>query len=228
MPIKTTEWYYEAKQPTPSGFHHEEEYKIISSHIKLTRDMKILDAGCGRARTDVELAEYGAEVTVLDTSKSAIEQAKINIEYYDVSMDALIGDITRIPVKSNTFDLVWNEGVIEHLRFPIDGLLEMVRVTKSGQNVLVIVPNKFTIWRFVSVIRQIIGLAPKGRGITPFELKKIFRKAGLTHIDTYGIHLFPWGIFKKLRLENGYRLIEKSRCFLHTIFGLQTIGVGRK
>lgn len=228
MPTQTTEWYYEAKQPTPFSFHHEEEYKIICSHIKLRKSMKILDAGCGKARTDVELAKHGAKVVVLDTSKSAIKQAKINTKHYDASMDTLIGDITRIPVKSNTFDLVWNEGVIEHLRFPIDTLLEMVRVTKRGQTVLVIVPNKFTIWRFMWGIKQIIGRAHKGRGIMSFELKKLLRGTGLTHVDTYGIHLLPWGILKKLGLENLYRLIEKSRCFLHTIFGLQTIGVGKK
>jgi len=222
------EWCYEAKQPTPSSFHHEEEYKIICSHIKLRKNMKILDAGCGKARTDIELAKHGAEVVVLDTSKSAIKQAKINIKHYDVSMDILIGDMMHMPIKSNTFDLVWNEGVIEHLRFPMGALLEMVRVAKKGQNVLVIVPNKFTIWRFIWRIKQIIGRAHKGRGITSLELKKLFRRAGLTHMDTYGIHLLPWGTLQKLGLENVYPLIEKSRCFLHTIFGLQTIGVGRK
>jgi len=228
MPTKTTEWYYEAKQPIPFSFHHKEEYEVICSCIKLTKGMKILDAGCGKARTDVRLAKYGAKVVVLDMSKSAIKQAKINIKYYDVSIDTIIGDMMHMPIKSNTFDLVWNEGVIEHLKLPIDALLEMVRVTKKGQNVSVIVPNKFTIWRFIWGIKQIIGRAHKGRGITSLELKKLFRRAGLTHIDTYGIHLLPWGTLKKLELENVYRPIEKSRCFLHTIFGLQTIGVGRK
>ena len=56
------------------------------------------------------------------------------------------GDIFSMPFKSETFDFVWNIGVIEHYsdKYIISLLGEMLRVCRDGGAIAVGVPNFYS------------------------------------------------------------------------------------
>jgi len=56
----------------------------------------------------------------------------------------VLADIFQLPYESNTFDFVFNSGVVEHYDAPTRKrlLIEMARVTKPGGFVVVVFPNK--------------------------------------------------------------------------------------
>ena len=49
----------------------------------------------------------------------------------------------ELPLLSETFDLVWNSGVLEHFRYEhqVEALAEMGRICKRGGKVIIIVPH---------------------------------------------------------------------------------------
>ena len=82
--------------------------------------------------------------TLLDISDSALEYAKHLAERFNAkNVGFLKGDIFRIPIADNSFDFVWNIGVVEHYDedHVIDVITEMMRVCDKGAQVGIGVPN---------------------------------------------------------------------------------------
>jgi cyclopropane fatty-acyl-phospholipid synthase-like methyltransferase len=94
--------------------------KDIGSMIKhylLERDvakMTILDAGCGEGKNAVALAKLGANVTAIDCSAVALENAR-NTFNCD-SVDWQLGDIREFDSKGRKFDLVIAYGLMHCLQ----------------------------------------------------------------------------------------------------------------
>ena len=98
---------------------------------------KILEVGCGTAYCSQQLSRVASGSYALDYSEKA------KIFWVDNSVNYLIADGLSIPFMSNTFDVVWNAGVLEHFSNPRDMLKEMIRVCKPGGFVCVFVPYIF-------------------------------------------------------------------------------------
>ena len=115
----------------------------IAKLLQNTPHPKILSAGCGRGVIDYWLIKvFGFHITFLDYSEQCIKNLHKSLK--DVNKNLYVishASIMDIPFPDKTFDLVWNEGVLEHfsLREYNKALSEMTRVSKNW--VLVDVPN---------------------------------------------------------------------------------------
>jgi SAM-dependent methyltransferase len=125
--------------------HFDNEYvKHVTSLIPST-DVKILEVGCGTGYSAHKLGEMGYRSIALDYSP----QAKI---FWDREIaNFFVADGFHIPFKSDSFDLVWNAGVLEHFPDPQPMLKEMIRVCKPGGTVCIIVPYIFDILAYLEV-----------------------------------------------------------------------------
>jgi ubiquinone/menaquinone biosynthesis C-methylase UbiE len=97
---------------------------------------KVLEAGCGTGQTlALFLSHHGT--TGLDISPAALELAKKTCTH------PVLGSIFSMPFCDNSFDLVYNSGVIEHFPDPtnVDAIFEMARVAKPSGRIIIIVPN---------------------------------------------------------------------------------------
>jgi ubiquinone/menaquinone biosynthesis C-methylase UbiE len=140
----------------------EDSYKISlkdisrigkSQHIKYILKYakphaEILEAGCGSAKFGFALSLRGFKVTVLDYSEHIIRNVAVLLEQliqkYNIKLIPAKGDIARLNFKKNSFDIVFNEGVVEHWlgkKERIAIIKEMARVAKINGYVIIIVPN---------------------------------------------------------------------------------------
>ncbi len=105
----------------------------------------LLDAGCGRyMRFCKELAGYARVSGMdLDTTLATDNQTQ---------PFGVRGDLSRIPFRSNSFDMVISRSVVEHLADPSAVFREFYRVLRPGGRVVILTPNK---WDYVSVIAAV-------------------------------------------------------------------------
>jgi len=91
----------------------------------------VLDAGAGQAqfRANFERANYVA----LDT---AVGQSDWDYSHLDV-----LGDVNRLPLASDRFDLIFCTEVLEHLPAPAGAAAEFARVLKPGGRLLLATPQ---------------------------------------------------------------------------------------
>ncbi len=155
---------------------------------KLAMAGTVLEAGCGSAFLLSRLQKKGFECTALDLNKKPLEIAKKQGIKRTVQ-----GNLLSMPFKENSFDLVFNEGVLEHFtkKQMEAACREMARTSKRA--VIIAVPNKYTWW----VVRK-HWLMLRGKWIYGFEsslsageLERLMQKCGLKNIEVRGIHLLP-------------------------------------
>ncbi|MEI6415380.1 MAG: class I SAM-dependent methyltransferase [Pseudomonadota bacterium] len=77
---------------------------------------RILECGCGLARTAMSMAHAGYQITALDHDSQILEQARINACQLALSMDFLQGDFFRLgeALRDRLFDGATHQGVLEH------------------------------------------------------------------------------------------------------------------
>lgn len=131
---------------------HPDEWQVtLAEYIcRLVGNGVLLEAGCGYGLTSL-LVGKNVRRTLMDVESKAIEMARLLFATAGQCAKFEFGDIFDMSFPNDTFDVVFNAGVMEHFAF--DGrraaLLEMVRVTKPGGKICVAVPNHYSIpYRF--------------------------------------------------------------------------------
>jgi 2-polyprenyl-3-methyl-5-hydroxy-6-metoxy-1,4-benzoquinol methylase len=102
---------------------------------------KVLDAGCGGGFYSVWLSEKGAEVLGIDSSEEMVKIAEEKASRKRLNTKFLIGDVTDIKVEDGVFDLVLSTLVLMELKELDKAASEMVRVTRSGGDIVVSVQH---------------------------------------------------------------------------------------
>ncbi|MFN7291341.1 MAG: class I SAM-dependent methyltransferase [Pirellula sp.] len=106
-------------------------------------DWAFLELASGRGTTSTYLASKGFKnITLLDLSESALEQAKKNFisENFQVPQ-TIVGNAEATGLPPNSFDCIYNIGVLEHFEDPSAILAESLRLLKPGGKIFMpIVP----------------------------------------------------------------------------------------
>ena len=130
-------------------FTNSRTFKIIEKYLP-KRKIKILEPGCGSGKFSVCFALKGHHATALDYSEEILGKCKTLANVAEkklkrkLDMDFVQGDLTNLKLEENSFDAVFNEGVVEHwldLDERINVLKQMVKVTKKGGIVVITIPN---------------------------------------------------------------------------------------
>ena len=119
------------------------------SNVPLNPESRVLELGCGSGQISLRIAEkYGCAVTLADSSESAIALASRLFQSQGIPVSFIQSDIFDSTL-SEEFDLVHNEGVIEHFH-PGEWTRVMLvhrNLTRPGGHVITFVPTASICYR---------------------------------------------------------------------------------
>jgi SAM-dependent methyltransferase len=170
--------------------------KLLLEHQAPT-GVRAIEVGSGPGHDSLVLAERGFQVWGVDWSQNGLEAGRRLYEEEGFRLGAIRADIRALPLRSDSFDFVWNAGVLEHFRDDdvLRVLSEMRRIARPGTTVLAVVPNRFYFWyqAHLALKRLARRVHQYGfeRAFTPGYLAAQFRRVGFEHIAMTGIHLHP-------------------------------------
>jgi ubiquinone/menaquinone biosynthesis C-methylase UbiE len=128
-------------------YQHGHHASVVSNHAKRTAEtdaafllpelrpgMRLLDVGCGPGSITAGLARRVApgETVGIDASESVIDTARSLRDPGLTSLSFEGGSIYQPRFAPQTFDAVFAHQVLQHLRRPVDALVQMRTLVKSG------------------------------------------------------------------------------------------------
>jgi ubiquinone/menaquinone biosynthesis C-methylase UbiE len=165
----------------------------IIEHLGTVLDvsgMRILEVGAGTGRDSRALSERGAEVWTLDYSE---ESLRLMADHLDHPVRIVCGDAFSLPFQSESFDVVFHQGLLEHFEEPQHILAENHRVLKHGGWVLADVPQRFHYYTLAKHVLMFFNkwFAGWETEFSPRELETMVEEAGFDVTATYGHNLYP-------------------------------------
>jgi SAM-dependent methyltransferase len=114
-------------------FGQDRRLQLIRSHVTI-ENLRMLDVGCGIGTYVRHLREFSPEVYGIDVSARRLRGSEVP------GLLAAVGE--NLPFKSESFDLVLLNEVIEHVRDDRRTIEECVRVLRGGGFLVVFAPNR--------------------------------------------------------------------------------------
>lgn len=160
----------------------------------------VLDVGTGSGIATQLLAEAGAHVTGVDLTDWAVETTRRRLAAFGLDADVRQADAEQLPFEDASFDLVFSWGVIHHSSDMDRALAELVRVTRPGGRLVLMVYHRRSLFfvvyrafqRFLPLARR-LGLHFEGarggetegliaRHFSVRELREKLERTGLTDV----------------------------------------------
>jgi ubiquinone/menaquinone biosynthesis C-methylase UbiE len=96
--------------------------------------MSLLDVGAGPGTITADLARLvqPGPTTALEASESALEITRANFAELDLDVEFVVGDVHKLDLPDDTYDVVHAHQVLQHVADPVQALREMRRVCKPG------------------------------------------------------------------------------------------------
>ncbi|MFC1674584.1 class I SAM-dependent methyltransferase [Candidatus Omnitrophota bacterium] len=148
----------------------------VLSKFGAFRGLKTVEIGCGMAEKSLLFAREGAEVTVVDYSTKALEEAESFFRYFNLKATFLQCDIFNLPQDLlERFDIAMSYGLAEHFRYPKRRRIFQVHYSliKEGGMLLIGVPNAWCLpYRIFKILAQWLGYWKVGLEI-PFSRREL-------------------------------------------------------
>jgi SAM-dependent methyltransferase len=170
--------------------------KLLLRHLD-PRGSRAIEVGSGPAHDSLPLAERGFQVWGVDWSQRGLAAGQRLYQSEGQELRAVCSDIRSLPLRNDSFDFVWNAGVLEHFHDAdvLAVLSEMRRIAKPGGIVLAVVPNRFYFWYQAHLaLKRLFRREHQyafERAFTPGYLAARFRDVGFRDVSMTGIHLHP-------------------------------------
>jgi ubiquinone/menaquinone biosynthesis C-methylase UbiE len=175
--------------------------EILKSQLANINGSRILEVGCGKGNELLQLAKDDASCFGLDFSEAALSLVRSRLEKEAARLVLVCGDARDLPCKSNSFDMIFSQGVLEHFTEPEILLLEQHRAVRSGGIVVVEVPNKWTLYTIYKHVLMRLHRWPPGweTQYSPSELKTLMNNCGFEIVDCVGWDSIPFKVYRKLK-----------------------------
>jgi len=202
---------------------------VLQSTLGPTRDLKILDIGCGTGGMLPVLAPFG-RVTGIDPSEAAIRYSQ---EQYGGRVELLRVDFPAAMPPGGGYDLVTLFDVLEHLDDDTGALRKAAGLLNAGGLMILTVPAHRFLWSPHDDINQ------HRRRYSIGEIRARIREAGLEvrRLSYFNSFLFPvvWSariIRRRLALKGDRRSDFRIRRdwinnLLANLFGAERFLLGR-
>ncbi len=139
-----------AEKYSQEYFDEIEEYRYsilpeIFSFAQFSRfnNKKILEVGIGAGTDFLQWVRAGARAYGIDLTDEAVEHVRKRLDIYGLTAEEIkVADIENLSYQDNSFDLVYSYGVIHHSPDTIRALEEIIRVTRIGGRIKIMIYNR--------------------------------------------------------------------------------------
>lgn len=161
--------------------------------------LRFLDIGCGGGLLTEPMARLGAQITGVDPSERNIKTASVHAQEMGLDIDYRVGTAEDLAAAGETFDVILNMEVIEHVADPAAFVATCAAMLKPGGLMFVATLNR-TLKSFGLAIvgaEYVLGWLPKGthqweKFITPVELKGWLAGNGVDTKQELGVTYSPF------------------------------------
>jgi ubiquinone/menaquinone biosynthesis C-methylase UbiE len=165
----------------------------------------LLDIGCGDGGLTVATRKRGCHVVAVDSSAAALRRAQARISARGMSTCLIQGCGLKLPLESNSFDIVVLQDVIEHVPDPLLLVKEAFRVTRMGGLCYISAANPHFIGHILSDPHW--GLF--GVSLMPHWLGKLYVCLIRKMCKTYDVwHLPSHGMIRKWLRAAGFWYVQ--------------------
>ena len=170
--IEATHWWFEGRRAI---------FDTVLRSLDLPANALLLDLGCGTGANLNFLTGYGHALG-LDWGAAAASYARSR-----TAVPVLRGDVTALPFRSNSVDLITAFDLVEHIEDDLACAGELARVCRPGGFLMVTVPAFQWMWGRQDTINH------HKRRYRADEFARLFTEQGLqihrfTYLNTF---LFP-------------------------------------
>lgn len=164
--------------------------------------LRILDIGCGGGLLSEPMARLGADVVGADAAEGNIPVARVHAEEQGLDIDYRHTTAEALAAAGETFDVILNMEVVEHVADPLAFLTACHALLKPGGLMTCSTINRTPKSFAMAIVgaEYVMRWLPKGthdwsKFITPEELYDLLRKAGFDPVDKKGFVFNPvsWG-----------------------------------
>lgn len=144
------------------AFRYRVEPEILSfAQFARYKNKKVLEVGVGAGTDFVQWIRGGAQAHGIDLTQEAINNVEQRLAMYHLeAADLQVADAENLPYSDNTFDLSYSWGVIHHSPDTMKCLDELIRVTKPGGTIKVMIYNRHSLF---ALYRWLLAALAKGR-----------------------------------------------------------------
>ena len=168
--LEKTHWWFNGRRSL---------LKFLLSRLNIQKDSHVIDVGCGVGSNLPLLQSIGLGVIGIDSEPYSLSFAK------DLPGVLLInGDVLRLPVKSNSIDLVIATDILEHLDDDSLGIKEIHRTLTQQGKVILTVPAFKSLWG----IQDVVGMHK--RRYSKNELLRKIEREGFTVLKSSYFNFF--------------------------------------
>lgn len=160
--------------------------------------LKVLDVGCGGGLLTAPLARLGAQVTGLDAAEESIQVARHYAESQGLEIDFRCAVAEELAAEGQTFDLLINMEVIEHVADVPAFMTACCQLVRSGGAMAVATLNRTPKSYALAIVgaEYLLRWVPTGthdwnRFVRPSELVKCLRDGGLRATELTGVAYNP-------------------------------------
>lgn len=177
-------------------------YAVIGETLRretsrLGPGLRILDVGGGDGRDALPLARAGHRVTILDQSRSWLDEAGRRAVGAGVQVDLVQGDLAAPPALVE-FDVVLCHFVLQYLPDDVDHLATLASAVRPGGFVSLVLPNPAGM-----VLRALVTAGP---GAALSELEAGSKHAVLVEHD---VRKLEWGELERAVTAAGLRVTRR-------------------
>ncbi len=185
--------------------------EVIRVLLNLTdTDSQCLELGCGSGTYAIELLANGRNCLASDISEKSLALTKIKgKELYNLDIPTQLIDIYNIPYPDNTFDLVFSDGVVEHLEIK-RALKEMKRILKPGGWAVTKVPSGSFLYKIVYHLLSPIENRPHEAWFSKKEWQRKFEDEAYQDVEASCCGGILAGLAMRLPIINKFAKIIPS------------------
>lgn len=181
-----------------------EQRKILEKildKIKLAKESRIVDVGCGSGFTLAFFRELGYKNSIgIDSSKKSLEVCDKLFNFKN-GKDVFLMDTRKLRFHNNSFDLVFSDGLLEHFKDISSIAKDFCRITNSW--ILLFQPNQASLFGKIKKLAENFFQVSweKEYFYTKEDYVKVFSRYGLKLVDSGGINFNEqmWLLLRRMK-----------------------------